>query len=69
LGFQLEQDTPVNLSVYDLIGKSVTVLKNGMAQKGKHTMVWDAAAHPSGVYFYKFEAAGFQVTKKMILVR
>jgi chitinase len=69
LGFQLEQDTPVNLSVYDLNGKSVAVLKNGMAQKGKHAIVWDAAAHPNGVYFYKLEVARFQVTKKMILVR
>jgi chitinase len=69
LAFQLERDTSVKLSVYDLIGNQVVVLKNGATPKGKHALMWNAAGYPSGVYFYKFEAAGFTLTKKMILVQ
>jgi chitinase len=67
--FQLEREMPVNLSIYSLTGDLVTVLKNGMASTGKNTIVWDATNYSSGVYFYKFETAGFSETKKMILAR
>lgn len=69
LAFRLERDSPVKLTVYDLVGKTVAILKRGMIPKGMHTIIWNAAGLPNGVYFYKLEAAGFQMTKKMILVR
>jgi chitinase len=67
--FQLEREMPVKLSVYSLTGNLVTVLKNGMAPAGKNSVVWEATNYPSGVYFYKLEAAGFSATKKMILAK
>lgn len=67
--FRLERDMPVKLSVYTLTGELVTVLKNGMAARGRNKLTWDATSQASGVYFAKLEAAGFSDTKKMILVR
>jgi chitinase len=67
--FQLERDTPVRLSVYDLTGNLVVVLKNAMGSAGKNTILWDATGCASGVYLYKLEASGISEAKKMILVR
>jgi GH18 family chitinase len=67
--FQLDRDTPVSLSVYTLTGELVTVLKNGMAARGRNKLTWEATGQASGIYFSKLEAAGFSDTKKMILVR
>jgi chitinase len=69
ISFQLERDTPVDLSVYDLTGNLVAVLKHAVLSAGRHTVVWEASGFASGVYFYKLEVAGFSEVKKMILTK
>jgi chitinase len=68
--FQLDRDLPVKLSIYDLTGKVVAILKNANVSKGEHAVIWDATSHASGVYFCKLEAEGGRITaRKMILLR
>lgn len=69
IAFDLEHDLPVKLSVYNLSGELVAVLKNGMAVRGRNAVTWQAAGFASGVYFYKLEAGQFSETRKMILTR
>lgn len=69
IAFQLERDTPVKLSIYDLTGSLVTVLRNTVVSSGKHTVIWNATGFVSGVYFYKLEAPGIFAVKKMILAK
>ena len=44
-------------------------LAEGTFGPGLYTFGWDAVDHPSGVYFYRLEAAGFVETKKMIMLK
>lgn len=69
IAFQLGQIAPVKLLVYDLNGNLAAVIKNGVVSAGRHAMTWDATGFASGIYFYKFETAGFSDMKKMILVK
>jgi chitinase len=69
IAFQLEGNLPVRLSVFDIRGELVEVLKNGMAPAGMNTVTWQAAGYASGVYFYKLETGKFSAVKKMILTK
>lgn len=50
--FSLESGSFVKLSVFDLTGKEIAVLKQGYAPAGSHSVRFDATNMPSGMYFY-----------------
>lgn len=57
------------LYVFDMLGRKVAALVNEELYPGNYEVDWNAANHPSGVYFYKISAGSFIETKKMILVK
>jgi len=59
----------VTLKVYDLLGKEVATLVNGVRPPGNNTAVWNSAGMASGVYFYRIQAGQYVATKKLILLR
>ena len=60
---------PVQLVVYDALGKEITILVNKNLQPGSYEADWDASNYPSGVYFYTLKAGNFTESKKMILLK
>ena len=55
------------VSIYNVAGQLVDVISgNGV---GNVEVEWNADAYSSGVYFYKVEALGLSVTKKMMLLK
>jgi hypothetical protein len=62
-------DSSVRLRVYDPLGREVAALVGGQLIQGTYEVAWDAAAHPSGIYFYALEAGGATLTRKMILAK
>jgi len=69
IGYQISDEGLVRLVVYDLLGREVATLVNEKLGAGTYSKTWDASGMPSGVYFYRLEAAGFSQTKKLVLVR
>jgi C1A family cysteine protease len=74
ISFALPEAGAVNLSVYDVRGRLVTVLAEGEHEAGPHALTWygrDARGNDvaSGVYFLRLEADGTVATRKMVLVR
>jgi photosystem II stability/assembly factor-like uncharacterized protein len=67
--FELPKASPVTLSVYDLLGREVTVLVNERRNAGVHEVKFDASGLASGVYFYRMQAGSYVDTKKLLLVR
>ncbi|MDZ7288362.1 MAG: T9SS type A sorting domain-containing protein [candidate division KSB1 bacterium] len=67
--YSLKSNGKVRLSVYDLMGREVAVLVNGVQSAGKHEVTFSGANLPSGVYLYKLQTANEVITKKMALVR
>ena len=59
----------IKLTVYDLLGREVETLVNEEKTAGTYELTWNAAALPSGVYFYQLRAGNFVETKKMILLK
>jgi hypothetical protein len=68
--FDLPADSRVDLIVYNSLGQAVrTVLDNERMGAGTHQIYFDAAALPSGLYFYRLSAGGAAQTAKMVLMK
>ena len=74
LAFDVAQAGNVTIQVYDVSGRLVATLLDSHKEIGSHRVEWNGkntsgSLVPSGMYFYRMKTAGFEVTKKMILVR
>jgi len=69
INFSLAEPTFVRLTIYDLLGKVVQVIKNENMNAGSYNVTFDAASLPSGMYLYKIETAQFTSVKKMVLMK
>ena len=67
--FQFPDETRLSLIIYDIIGRKVAVLENGVFQAGEHEAVWDASNMASGIYFLQMKTGDFQDTKKLLLLK
>ena len=65
--YTLPVDGNVTLTVYNSTGEVVKTLVNGVQTAGSHQIEFSAAELPSGIYFYRLEAGGVSLTRKMIL--
>ena len=69
ISYSIPAGSNVKLSVYNAIGKVVSVLENGFKEAGLYNVSFNASNLPSGLYFYKIEAGQFSSTRKMMLVK
>jgi hypothetical protein len=69
ISYHLPTAVSVNLTVYDVLGREVETLANGMQTPGDHSVRFEGRGLASGVYFYLLKAGAFSETKKMVLVR
>ncbi len=60
---------PVQLKVYDTLGREVTTLVNERQAPGKYSVQFNAVNLPSGIYFYTLRAGNFIQTRKMVLMK
>ncbi|NUO18619.1 choice-of-anchor D domain-containing protein [bacterium] len=67
--FSLPVQANVRLSVVNMLGQEVAVLANGYHAAGVYTATFDAAALPSGLYFYRMDAGDFTSVRKMMLLK
>jgi hypothetical protein len=59
----------VTVKVFDLLGREVASLIDGMMQPGTYSVVWNASASPSGVYMCRLQAGSFTATNKLTLMK
>ncbi len=59
----------VSMKVFDIAGREVSTLVNDVREPGKYSVMYDASALPSGVYFCRFTAGAYSSMKKMMLVK
>jgi Secretion system C-terminal sorting domain len=60
---------PVQLKIFDLLGREVATLVNESKSPGNYEAKFDGTRFSSGVYFYSLHAGDFVQTKKMTLVK
>jgi len=74
VAYRVSSPTLVQLRVYDVAGRLVKSLHEGIAPVGAYTAKWDGTDErghlvPSGVYFCNLVANNFTQTRKMLVIR
>lgn len=69
INYTIAKSGQVSLSVYNLMGQKVAELVNEVKGEGSYNVSWNAAGAASGMYYYRLEAAGQTLTRKMTLIK
>jgi len=69
ISFNLPTEQKATLRVYDILGREIKVLVDGVLGPGEHQYQFDARGLATGVYIYRLVAGSFVESKKMQLVR
>lgn len=69
IAFATERDGFVQVGVYDIRGRIVDVLVDEFVAAGPHSVIWNAADNPSGVYFCRVDAGSAVAIRKMVLLK
>ena len=69
ISYDVPSDMDISLVVYDVRGRMVAKLANGMREAGRYDVIWNAENQSSGVYFMKLVAGNTMKTQKMMLVK
>ncbi|MBD3341806.1 MAG: T9SS type A sorting domain-containing protein [Candidatus Lokiarchaeota archaeon] len=72
--FTLPTKCNTSISIYNISGKLIEKLYNGIAESGKNSVTWNGKARfnndvSSGIYIYRIEAKNFSMSKKMLLIK
>ena len=59
----------IRLRVFDMVGQDVALIASGIYSAGSHTIIFNGADLPSGIYFYTLYDGSETVTRKMILMK
>ena len=69
VAFELPEASKIFLAVYDIQGRQVAVLENGLVNSGIHERTFHGNQLASGIYFARLNAGGQTFTQKMMLVK
>ena len=69
LAFTLPDSGPVELVIYDVLGRRMATLVEGRRRAGRHRVLVDAGDLASGVYFGRLEVGDQTRTQKITVVR
>jgi hypothetical protein len=74
LTFDVARAGNVTIQIYDVSGRLIATMLNAPKAIGRHQVEWNGkdasgSSMPSGIYFYRMKTAGYEATKKMILIR
>jgi hypothetical protein len=69
INYQMPMQSYVTLKVFDIIGREVATLVNGIEEPGYKSVRFDAPSLSSGVYYYRLQAGNYIETKKLLLLR
>ena len=67
--FTLPESVQGRLALYDVLGRKVAVLKEGMLAAGQHEVVLEAGTLAPGAYLLRLEAGGMIQTQVLTLVQ
>jgi hypothetical protein len=67
--FSIPTESYVTLRIYNSLGAELETLAASTLQPGSYKTEWNAAGHPSGVYFCRLQAGPYVQTRKLTLLK
>lgn len=69
LKFEVPRRARVVIRVYDVRGRVVDTVRDAYAAPGRYMHTWDCRQQSPGIYFVRMQAEGFDVTRKVVVLR
>ena len=69
ISFSIPSEMSVDVKVYDISGRVVGELMNGIQSQGLYEITWDASSQASGLYFVRLVAGTEMHTQKIMLIK
>jgi len=69
INYSVANSDKVSLIVYNLMEQKVAQLVNETKAAGNYNVIWNAVGATSGLYYYRLEAGGQVLTRKMMLLK
>jgi len=69
ISYALPVQTHVMLTVYDMLGREVATLVDGIQEAGERSVIFNATDLSSGFYVYRLQAGTITESRKLILLR
>jgi len=69
ISYQLSTSSPVEMRVFDMLGREVSVLVNAMQGPGTYNVTFDASGLATGMYMYQLKAGSEVSVRKMLLLK
>jgi uncharacterized repeat protein (TIGR01451 family) len=69
IAFDLPESVKVRLAVFDLLGRQVALLVDGVTAAGSHEVTFQAGSLPSGMYLYRLQTDARVLTQTMTLIK
>jgi hypothetical protein len=69
ISYYLPRSVRAILKVFDLTGRELLTLVDGIESPGMHSVAFDAATFPSGMYICRLWAGNASLTQKLVLVK
>jgi len=63
------QSGSMKIIIYDIKGRELKILFDGMMQPGKFSFSWNATIYPTGIYFVKAISKNQKQVKKIMLIK
>ncbi|MCF8373074.1 MAG: T9SS type A sorting domain-containing protein [Bacteroidales bacterium] len=67
--FYLPEKTNCELAVYNSFGEKISVLANGLMEKGDHILKFNSRGLSAGTYYYQILSNSFTQTRKMVIIK
>jgi hypothetical protein len=75
ISYDVPKASNVKVVIFDVLGREVATLINGVQPAGRYNAVWNASRMATGMYVYRMEAqavdgsGSFNAVKKLILMK
>ncbi|HMB89206.1 MAG TPA: T9SS type A sorting domain-containing protein, partial [Rhodothermales bacterium] len=67
--FTVPRSSPVTIRVYDVQGRLVATVAEGLYPAGTHQVQWNAGSLASGIYFYRLETPDLSLSHSLTLLK
>ena len=72
--FSVPQDQDITINIYDIQGRLINTLFDGMIESGYHNVLWNGTDHygqtvSAGLYLYTLQGEDIGLTRKMVFMK
>ncbi len=67
--YELPQQSPVRIEVFDVVGRRIALLVDTIQQTGTYTVQFDGTGIASGLYLLRFQAGRFNESRQITLIK